>query len=282
MSTQLPSVLSSNLAQRTISAIVLIPLVLGVVWAGGWPYTILVAAMMMVGAYEWMGLTVRGISPLGGLWMFGLLLLILGIGLWGNIVYATAFIVMASVIVLYFSVLWWGRLKSALWAPVGIPYLGYGGIALIYLRNYDAYGLDLIIYLLAVVWSTDIGAYAAGRLIGGPKLLPKISPKKTWAGLLGGMALASFLGYAAARGFSFGRFAGWPVVLPFSPEAAACGGAILAVIAQAGDFFESYLKRRAGAKDSGRLIPGHGGMLDRVDGLIVAAMGLALYVALVG
>jgi phosphatidate cytidylyltransferase len=282
MSTQLPSVLSSNLAQRTLSAVVLIPLVLGAVWWGGWPYAALVAAMMMIGAYEWMGLTVRGISPLGGLWMFGLLLLILGIGIWGNMIYATAFIVMSSVIVLYFSVMWWGRWRAALWAPVGIPYLGYGGIALIYLRSHEVYSIDLIIYLLAVVWGTDIGAYAAGRLIGGPKLLPKISPKKTWAGLLGGMALASFLGYAAAKGFALGGFSGWPVVLPFDLLGAAYGGALLAVIAQAGDFFESYLKRRAGAKDSGRLIPGHGGMLDRVDGLIVAAMGLALYVAIAG
>ncbi|MEX0839493.1 MAG: phosphatidate cytidylyltransferase, partial [Parvibaculum sp.] len=111
----------------------------------------------------------------------------------------------------------------------------------------------------------DIGAYFAGRFIGGPKLAPRISPKKTWAGLIGGMMGAAMVGMGTSLWIGLG-----------SPVLLALIGVGMTVIEQAGDFFESALKRRAGVKDSGTLIPGHGGILDRVDGLVAVAIGAAL------
>jgi phosphatidate cytidylyltransferase len=142
-------------------------------------------------------------------------------------------------------------------AAFGIVYIGMPCICLVWLRNLETNGFAVVLWLLAVVWSTDILAYFSGRAIGGPRLAPRISPSKTWAGLLGAMAGAAVIGMVLA--------------LPGQPYwVAALAGAVLALVAQAGDLFESYMKRRAGIKDSGRLLPGHGGLLDRVDGLLAA------------
>jgi phosphatidate cytidylyltransferase len=153
----------------------------------------------------------------------------------------------------------------------GVPYIALGSVALVWVREDAAGGLGLLIYVLFAVWATDIGAYAAGKSIGGPRLAPRISPKKTWAGLIGGMLSAALVGAGVAAAFG----AALPVV-------AALLGAVLAVVGQAGDLFESAIKRRYNVKDSGRLIPGHGGLLDRVDGLIVAAPVFALFHATLG
>jgi phosphatidate cytidylyltransferase len=137
-------------------------------------------------------------------------------------------------------------------------------LALVLLRTDNVWGVHAIMWLMLVVWATDTFAYFAGRIIGGPKLAPVLSPKKTWAGLLGGMAGAALVSaiYAAY----------------FLPSWAALAGvaAALAVVAQLGDIFESALKRRFNMKDSGNLIPGHGGILDRVDGLVVAGVVAAI------
>ncbi|MDX3910819.1 MAG: phosphatidate cytidylyltransferase [Sphingobium sp.] len=151
---------------------------------------------------------------------------------------------------------------------LGIAYVGVPVLALLFLRA-QPQGLLLAFWALGLVWATDIGAYFAGRSIGGPKLAPSISPSKTWAGLGGGVLAA------LAFGFTLHFAAGLPLRL-----AAACG--ILAVAAQGGDLFESALKRRAGVKDSGNLLPGHGGVLDRLDGVVTAAPLAALLVALPG
>ncbi len=155
---------------------------------------------------------------------------------------------------------------NRLWRAAGLAYVSIPCASLIWLRDArlesDAYaGAKLVLFLLLVVWATDIGAYFAGRKIGGPKLAPFISPNKTWAGLGGGIVSAAVVG-----GFSAS-------FTPYPPSFIACmeTGMLLAIIAQGGDLFESWLKRRIGAKDSGDLIPGHGGLLDRVDGLIFTA-----------
>jgi phosphatidate cytidylyltransferase len=154
---------------------------------------------------------------------------------------------------------------SLLWLAFGLIYLGVSGLTLIYLREIPGAGVKLVYYLLAVVWGMDIGAYTAGKVIGGPKLAPTISPHKTWAGLCGGVALAVLFGYGVA------------VLLGArQPPNAALLAIPLAAAAQAGDLLKSLLKRRAGVKDSGHLIPGHGGVLDRIDGLICAAIFFAL------
>jgi phosphatidate cytidylyltransferase len=144
-------------------------------------------------------------------------------------------------------------------------------MAIVWLRAQPDGGRSMVFWLLAVVWATDSGAYAVGRWLGGPRLAPRISPNKTWAGLLGGMASAALVG---------GLMAG--VLGAAGLAVAALVGGGLAVVAQAGDLGESLVKRRFGVKDTGALIPGHGGLLDRVDGLLAATPVVALLVWMKG
>jgi phosphatidate cytidylyltransferase len=153
----------------------------------------------------------------------------------------------------------------------GLPYMACSGIALIYLRATPVIGLAVTAYLLAIVWGMDIGAYFAGRHFGGPKLAPNISPNKTWSGFFGGILLALLLSSL--------------VLLTTGAQYWVAGlfvAALLAAVAQMGDLFKSFFKRRAGVKDCGNLIPGHGGVLDRIDGLVFSAMALALLQAYFG
>jgi phosphatidate cytidylyltransferase len=131
----------------------------------------------------------------------------------------------------------------------------------------------LVGFILPVI-AVDVGAYFAGRAIGGPKIAPRISPAKTWAGLIGGALLAGLVGVAVEL-TDFGPAAA-PGTSALAIGAALVGGVLIAVLAQAGDFFESWMKRRAGVKDSGALIPGHGGLFDRLDGFISVFFALFL------
>ncbi len=263
------------MGQRLVSAAILVPIVLAAVKTGGWFYNAFVVVAATIGMFEWVRLTApRSDSRLESVaalslwvvlmtgWFFG--------PLWGLEVS-----VLAVLVLFYFAQDLMpgakGWISKALWVTAGLPYLALAGLALIWLRADRVMGFYALLYLLAVVWGTDVGAYAAGRLIGGPKLCPKVSPNKTWAGLLGGMICAALAAYAVAKGF--GDDDARPEVL---------FGSGLAVVSQAGDFFESYVKRRVGAKDSGTLIPGHGGLLDRIDGLLWAAPVLALALLLWG
>lgn len=143
-------------------------------------------------------------------------------------------------------------------------------VALLWLRHQPVHGRETIVWLLACIWATDIGAYFVGRAAGGAKLAPTISPGKTWSGLVGGMAWAAVTSAAVGYAFGLGETIALAVI-----------GAVLAVVGQCGDLLESAAKRRAGVKDSGRLIPGHGGLLDRIDGLIavLVAVGVARLIA---
>lgn len=152
------------------------------------------------------------------------------------------------------------------WSLAGLLYIGVPCASLIWLRGQE-FGLSLSLYAMLAVIATDIGAYAAGRAIGGLKLAPHISPNKTWAGLGGGVGAAIVVG---AIGFSFTPF-------PGSFFGCAFLAGFLAIVAQIGDLFESWVKRRFGVKDSGALIPGHGGLLDRIDGLMTAIPVFALF-----
>jgi phosphatidate cytidylyltransferase len=138
-------------------------------------------------------------------------------------------------------------------------------LALLWLRHQPADGRETVLWIVAVIWATDIGAFVVGRAAGGAKLAPRISPGKTWSGLIGGMAWAAVASAAVAYGFGLGH-----------TIALAAIGAGLAVVGQIGDLVESAAKRRAGVKDSGALIPGHGGLLDRVDGLMAVLVVVAL------
>lgn len=173
------------------------------------------------------------------------------------------------------GVLWeWAQLSGMIarslvqrvfWLCAGLVYIGLAAVVLWFLRNAPALqhnGIEMVLMAIAPVIATDIGAYFAGRAIGGPKIAPKISPSKTWAGLFGGMLAAALVMIVLTQVPERGT-----VALVYFPIYAVIGG-VLAIVAQAGDFFESWMKRRAGVKDSGKLIPGHGGLFDRVDGLL--------------
>lgn len=147
------------------------------------------------------------------------------------------------------------------WALGGAIYVGVGALTLLVLRS-D--GIDEALFPILLVIATDVGAYFAGRTFGGPKIAPRISPSKTWAGLGGGMLSAAVTAMVPALLFAdYLSYALTELLLPLFAF-----GAISAVFAQAGDFFESWMKRRAGVKDSGGLLPGHGGLFDRIDGLL--------------
>jgi phosphatidate cytidylyltransferase len=152
---------------------------------------------------------------------------------------------------------------------LGAIYVGLPTLSLLLIRAQHGAGYDgllITLWVFALVWGCDVGAYAAGRVIGGPKLAPQISPNKTWAGLLGGVAAASLIGFGAHR-------LGLPMRLTLATP-------VLALIAQGGDLYESWLKRQAGVKDSGNIFPGHGGVLDRLDGLVPVAPVAAFLVIL--
>jgi phosphatidate cytidylyltransferase len=157
-----------------------------------------------------------------------------------------------------------GPTSRLLWLLGGLVYVGLACFTLL-LFSAPFFGKLVTVVLIAGVIGTDVGAYFAGRTIGGPKIAPKISPSKTWSGLVGGMIGAGILMIAAQNVFDLNY------TFVYSPLVTFLAGAALAVTAQAGDFFESWMKRRAGVKDSGRLIPGHGGLFDRTDGLIAVA-----------
>lgn len=274
MSAAIRMLFTKNLLQRLFSALALIPVVLGAVWVGEWAYLLLVMLVCGVSIAEWGALTAPNLSRKGKIVIVACLEIVLLVAAVKGSLSAFALALLGGLLAGFYAVQGKeasGRASRALWTAAGVPYLALAGIAMLGLRNVPERGLGLTCYLLLVVWATDTGAYFAGRLIGGPKLLPKISPKKTWAGLIGGMAFAAVVGYGVSSGFD--------EALPLQMAMVA---AVLAVVAQAGDFFESFLKRRAGAKDSGTLIPGHGGMLDRVDGILTAAMAFAAFVALRG
>ncbi|MFO1068267.1 MAG: phosphatidate cytidylyltransferase [Geminicoccaceae bacterium] len=257
------------LTKRVLSGVVLVAIALGDLWLGGWLFAGLVILAVALMADEWAKLAV-GLTGWPQQWvrvsaiLFPVLAIIevmqgrpdLGLMvLAGGVVIASGAAALA------------GRGVEA--AAAGVVYLGLPAVALIWLRNEPGGSTLTVLWLLLVVWTTDIGAYFVGRTIGGPKLAPSISPGKTWAGLVGGMTLAALVGAVVSH---LGGGVPW---LGF------VAGAVLAVIAQIGDLYESHLKRRAGTKDSGILIPGHGGVLDRLDGLLFAAPAYAflLYAA---
>jgi phosphatidate cytidylyltransferase len=158
-------------------------------------------------------------------------------------------------------------LRLRLWGGAAVLWIALPCAAILWLDR-GADGRARIIYLFAVVWASDIGAYAFGRLIGGPKLAPALSPNKTWAGAIGGLGCAIVIGAFAASAYT-----GDPLALLLAISA------FVAIAAQAGDLIESFAKRCFNVKDSGGLIPGHGGLLDRLDSLLLASLAFALALA---
>lgn len=256
-----------NLVRRSVSALLLAPPVLAIVYLGGVVFGLLITVVSLLLLWEWMGLPKSPDDAASskdqaahGL-VYAVALLILLLTLIGERV--LALIPLAALAVVYaFSAPFAGRLR--LWPFLGLCYIVLPMTALLAIRDLPQIGGLWVFWLLTVVWATDIGGYAVGKNIGGPKLAPRISPGKTWSGLAGAALCAAVAG---------GIFA-WSVQGEALLMAAA--GAVLAIIAQAGDLLESAAKRRYNKKDSSGLIPGHGGLLDRLDGVLAAALVLWL------
>jgi phosphatidate cytidylyltransferase len=251
----------SNLEARVISALVMGIAVLGATLLGGWLFAIVSTAIAMLVWAEWVDVVCpNGDDRIRLLGFFFLALVFLGVLIAPNaampFIWAGATLAFAATSLI---------LVGGLWSVAGFLYSGGALVALIMLRESggSASGLVAVLFLFATVWSTDIGAYFAGRHFGGPKIATAISPNKTWSGGIGGLLsaiVAAILVFALAGLKSF--------------LLAGILAAVLSVVSQVGDFFESWVKRRAGVKDSSHIIPGHGGVMDRVDGLVFAAIAL--------
>jgi phosphatidate cytidylyltransferase len=246
----------------------MMPVVLGALWLGHPYWTVLVAVAAGMMAWEWRRLTTQGTVGAVGWAMValaGAAVLLLGFGE----AQAAVWILLAGALLLGLAAGLREGWAGGAWLWLGALYAGLPSLALAWLRDDPISGLATLLWLLFLVWAVDSAAYTAGNLIGGPKLAPRISPSKTWAGLAGGALGAAVIGYLAAR------WAGQP-----NPWLLTGLSLLLALAEQAGDIFESAIKRRFGVKDSSGLIPGHGGILDRVDGLVAVALivaGFALW-----
>ena len=256
----------SNLILRVGSALVLGPLVLFCIWMGGLWFACLIAIVAVAGGGEWRKMAKLETRGVGTILIMGPLFVLIAIV--GASPAAGVFVLAISIFLALatFGSPWADRR----WAVIALLHVGLAALATIYLRLTPELGRDLVFILFGAVWLSDIGGYVAGRLIGGPKLAPGISPNKTLAGSGGALVFAGV--GALVYGAMTESQSSMVLVLAL----------VLSVATQAGDLFESWVKRRFDVKDSGTLIPGHGGVLDRVDGVLFAAPVLALIVLVSG
>jgi phosphatidate cytidylyltransferase len=252
----------SNLQLRVISALILAVAVLGFTWLGGWPFRLLSAGIAAAIFYEWATISRTPQNRIHQLIVAAMLagvLFLLATARPAETVFLALGIGLAAAAAHAFAS------GHGVWTVGGFAYAALSGISLALLRDGDNPGLLALLFLFAVVWATDILAYFVGRSLGGPKLAPSISPGKTWSGAIGGAV------GGVAAGILLAACTGTGVSLAIIVTAF-----LLSVVSQYGDLFESWVKRRNGVKDSGNLIPGHGGVMDRVDGLVAAAFALYL------
>lgn len=251
---------------RLGSALVMVPLALLLVGFGGTAYTLGVVAIAMLCLFEWNRIAARSaykaidlalaLGLAAALLAFGHGAPVAGLALGAATIGLALFAALAG--------------RTSYWLALGGLVIGLACLALLVLRQGEA-GRLAVLVLVAVVWATDIAAYLVGRTLGGPKLWPAISPKKTWSGAVGGLlvGVGAGLGSLALAGVAIGAVT-VTVVL------------VLGLATQVGDWLESAFKRAFAVKDTGTLIPGHGGALDRLDGLLAAAIAMLLMVALAG
>lgn len=250
-------------ALRVVSAVVLAPIPLAAIWFGE-PWLALLAALAGgVMSWEWSRLCQRGAWTRSGTALVAVVVAAVAGGAAGGVWPGVAVAVLGAGLVAGLARLW--REGEAAWLGFGVIWVAVPCILLLWLARPDNAGRATVLWLFAVVWATDIGAYAVGRAIGGPRLAPRWSPGKTWAGLVGGTICAGLVGWAAALAVES---------VPVVPLVLASAG--LAIVEQFGDLAESAAKRRFGVKDSSGLIPGHGGLLDRLDGLLAVIPAVAL------
>lgn len=244
------------------------PVALGAAWIGGWWFAALIFLIALYGTVEWNRMTgsaQAAFTIVNGISLALACMALQDIGGW----LALAFVLAGGLLVATVAL---ARRWPVAWPVAGLLYLGTAAVALLWMRQWG--GFLLVLWLLLVIWASDTGAYLVGSRVGGPKLAPRLSPNKTWSGLAGGCVAAGLLsavfatlagGEAAAFGYPFAQF---------------LVGFVLAGLSQVGDIAESTIKRRFNVKDSGNIIPGHGGVLDRIDSLIFTAPLVALSIVL--
>ncbi|MGY3575710.1 MULTISPECIES: phosphatidate cytidylyltransferase [unclassified Bradyrhizobium] len=250
---------SRNLAMRVIAALVLAPVAIALAYMGGVAWSLLVTLAAAGLFAEW--LVVTGLGRELRVVVPGVVaLLFAGLCLMAGRIDAALIVLAAGAVVVALTS---GARRN--WAIAGLLYAAGAEIASVLLRLDTAKGFAALMFVLLIVWVTDIGGYFAGRSIGGPKLWVRVSPKKTWAGAVGGFGASLLVaaGFAALEIGSTG-----PLLML---------GAVLSVVSQLGDLFESAVKRRFGVKDSSHIIPGHGGLLDRLDGFVAAVIVAAIF-----
>ena len=250
--------LKSNLGLRVMAALVLAPLAIAAAWFGGWFWLGLVT-ITVIGLFgEWM-MIVGNLRPLPLIWGF---LSLAGAGVAMGL--DNLEIANLSVAFGLFAMFLFSARAHRSWSAIGLAYTAAALIACVLVRNDPQQGFMALIFVFLVVWITDILGYFVGRGVGGPKLWVRVSPKKTWSGAIGGV-VGSMLFAAAFSAAGYGKLL--PMLLL---------GTVISVISQLGDLFESALKRQYGVKDSSHIIPGHGGLLDRLDGFMAAIIAAAV------
>ena len=251
----------SDLRLRLLSALVLGPTVLLITFLGGYGYGLLMLVAAVLFLWEWFSITGTkqrsAVSAIG----FCTLMVLASLVITGLPGAGLAVALAGAIVVFAIS----GFTKSGRWGMEGVLYCGLSLYSLLAIRD-GASGLLFTFFLFFVVWATDIFAYFTGRALGGPKLWQRVSPKKTWSGALGGLIFGGLFGTGVAYVGGAGDLVTWGLL-----------ALALSIVSQAGDLLESAIKRRFDVKDSSRLIPGHGGIMDRIDGLVAAAIFAVLF-----
>lgn len=250
-----------DLGLRALSAIVLIPAVIAAIAYGDWAFMLLISVGAAVMCIEWGDMSERR-APfrIGAAVALGVVVPIFAADL-GDFSAAFVLLTFGAIAAALFA----KQIKaSAIDAAYGVLYIGWPCVVLVWLRQQPD-GKDWTVMLFAIAWCADIAAYAIGNVLKGPKLWPRFSPNKTWSGFLGGL-VAGVMGGVIVESLSTVQMPLW---------ASICVGLVVGLATMAGDLWESALKRRFGVKDAGSLIPGHGGILDRVDGLMFAVIAIA-------
>jgi phosphatidate cytidylyltransferase len=251
----------SNLGLRVASAVVLVPAALAAAWFGGWPYLVLIAIGVALLAIEWGGMSAPVSPTRVAAAVAAAVLIAVFVGYRGDFIWAWGAILLTAAGA---AVIARGVAERPADAAFGVLYIAPAALCLVWLRSTNQ-GAWWTLMLFAATWAADIGAFAVGSTLKGPKLWPRFSPNKTWSGFMGGLAAAMGAGSLMA----------WISAFELNIWAAAVIGLTVGLATMAGDLWESAIKRRFGVKDSGDLIPGHGGLLDRVDGLMFAVVVMA-------